>query len=276
MNASSPAQEAGGDGRSNALFLRGLGRSSALERLWHGDSLPVHWWDQPRVGSVDALTEAAALELERMAADAPVHVIGHSFGAQVARALADSRPERISRLTLLGCPFDPVEGAICLGEAIARKSRNEALEHCVRRVRESRNLDAFREMIRAAAADPSFPAIYFGPDSAEVRDWFLDLARQAVSVDFEMFFALMNDFLRNPPELAESRYRGEVRVILGKHDPVLAPEKDIRKWRAAFPGASFVWLDAGHYVHLESGPECWLDRRVDSAAHPSNKPIGAR
>ncbi|BAP87175.1 putative uncharacterized protein [Burkholderiales bacterium GJ-E10] len=258
MSAANLAQGSGSAVNAlDALFLRGLGRGSALERLWYRDSLPVHWWDQPRVGSLNALADAAAAELERMASDGPVHVIGHSFGAQAARVLADSFPERISRLTLLGCPFDPVEGAIRLGETIARTSRNAALEDSIRRAREMRNLVALREMILAAAADPSFPAIYFGPNSFEVREWFLRV-QQSVPVDFEMFLALMDESLRNPPKAAESRYRGEVRLILGTHDPVLSLEGDTRNWCSVFPAASSERVDTGHYVHLEAGPECWL------------------
>lgn len=65
----------------------------APDLLSHGEG-PVH---DPALDFHDQATEAAALRLPK----APVHLIGHSFGATIALRLALDHPDRIKTLTVI-------------------------------------------------------------------------------------------------------------------------------------------------------------------------------
>ncbi|MBK4737249.1 alpha/beta fold hydrolase [Noviherbaspirillum pedocola] len=97
------------------LFLHGgPGLDAAAERAWFDASIPVDWWDQPRVATLEhpfrTLCEMAEERLEywHAANGAPVPVLAHSFGAVIAHALCLRRPDLISQLVLLTPLFDPL------------------------------------------------------------------------------------------------------------------------------------------------------------------------
>ncbi|MDF1854459.1 alpha/beta hydrolase [Pseudooceanicola sp.] len=70
---------------------------TAYDLPGHGGSAD---WDQSRPYQESACAQGRALLPE-----APVHLIGHSFGATVALRLAVEQPERIASLTLIECVF---------------------------------------------------------------------------------------------------------------------------------------------------------------------------
>ena len=243
----------------NALFLHGgPGLTAAVERQWYGSRLPIHWWDQPKAGRFSALVDAAAVELRALAAEAgPVHLIAHSFAGKIAQVLVESSPESISRITLLGCPFDPGLGSVRACRTVAA-SGNRALALAADRMERSPTAEAFRNMVDAAVADPSFLRVYFGPRSQAALGRFLAAAPELFSLDIETYCSVMTEFLGGPAPAKESAYRGGVRFILGRYDVVLAPDEDIAAWRQVFPQMSVCWVDTGHFLHLEADPDEWF------------------
>ncbi len=246
-----------------ALFLHGgPGLSSAIERLWYGENLPVYWWDQPKVkdspSPFSALVNAAANRLEDAASDGPVHLVAHSFGGQIAYALAGRHPSQISRISLLGCPFNPVHGIIRLARKIAAAGGSQEIGAAIDAATKELSLATFQAMVLAGASDPSYPSVYFGPGSSAACTRFLALMQQVDFLDLETFFAVMEEFLHAPPLFPLPGYRGDVRLIMGRDDPVLSAETDISGWKRVLPQAETKIVETGHFIHLESGPEAWL------------------
>jgi len=248
-----------------ALFLHGgPGLSSRIERLWFGQSLPVLWWDQPSAGRepapFDALVEAATNELRKMARLSTVHLIAHSFGGQLARALACRHPELIHRITLLGCAPNPVAGLIRLCRRVSELSEAGSVAAAVSAAENDLNAESFAAMTMATALDPAYPAVYFGPESVAVRDRFIELTKREPILDAETFLGVMNQFLQQPSAEPLPAYAGKVDLLMGRYDPILAPDLDAAAWRRVFPALKMVTVNCGHCVHLETAPDVWLLR----------------
>ncbi len=256
-----------GEGTSQAaLFLHGgPGLSSAVERLWFGQSLPIRWWDQPPVGAAtsafDALVKAATAEVRAMAATAPVHLVAHSFGGQIAYALARDLPHLIRHITLLGCVFDPLAGIVRLAQRLAKLDGSSAVAGAVATAQADMNGNNFADMVAVAAGSPSYPAVYFGPGSKPVLDRFLTLMRQVDFLDMGTFLRVMSEFLERPPLAPLPDYVGPVDLLLGRHDPVLTLDSDAAAWAGIFPQLKVLTVEAGHLVHLETAPDVWLGER---------------
>ena len=249
-------------GVQQALFLHGgPGLNSGIERLWFDSGLPIRWWDQPGVDGeaapFDTLVKAAAAQLAEMAKHEPIHLVAHSFGGQIAYALARDYPRRIRRITLLGCAADPANSMIRLCHRIVAQGGSAALAQAVRIAETDLNLETFKAMVLAGASDPAYPAVYFGPGSAAAQNRFLALMPQ-IFLDLATFLTVMNGFLRAPPLEPLPGFHGEVDLIMGRHDPVLSLAADAATWSRVFPQAKIVTVEAGHIIHLETAPAIWF------------------
>lgn len=253
--------------RGNTLFLHGgPGMTSGIERLWFGEDLPIRWWDQPieapwAPAPLDALADAAAAEVARMA-DAcgePVHVVAHCFGGRIAHALARRCPERLRRITLMGCAHNVLDGMFRLAGRTADTGGSRILVDAIAAARQHLDGDSFEAMMLAVAADPLFPGIYFGPGSAVARTRFLELLPQTNFIDVAAFLAGMKKMLALPPPQPLPDFSGEVMLVVGRDDPVLLPEEDIAGWRGVFPRLRAEVVEAGHWIHLETPPAVWLE-----------------
>jgi pimeloyl-ACP methyl ester carboxylesterase len=253
-------------GRDNrALFLHGgPGLNAGAERLWFGDSLPICWWDQPIVsgGSLapfGQLVAVAADQLRAMADDTGelVALIAHSFGGQIAYALAREAPELVKSITLLGCVTDPFLPLFRLCRQMAKIQSSPALEAAILDAETRLDQHSFESMVLSAAVHPAYPSVYFGPDSAAARDHFLALFATGSILNLETFLTVMNDLLNAPVLAPVGGFDGEVTLLLGRHDPLLAVDEDIVAWQRIFPQLQAQVVDCGHFVHLELPPEIW-------------------
>ena len=246
-----------------AFFLHGgPGLNAGIERLWFGRELPMRWWDQPNVAGeadpFDVLVEAAADQLAQIAADQPVRLIAHSFGGQIAYALARKQPKLIRRITLLGCAVDPASAIVRLCHRAAAVSGSTALTHAISIYEADLNLETFKAMVIAGATDPAYPSVYFGPGSAAARDRYQSLLPQVAPLDVATFLDVINGFLRPPSLDALPAFCGEVDLVMGRHDPVLSLDADVATWRRVFPQARLVTVEAGHFIQLETEPAVWF------------------
>ncbi len=86
----------------------------------HGHVITPEIIPPPGYADDDLPARLAAGVAESAASEAPWHVVGHSFGGQVALELAIRRPELVSRLTLLctrDTPFPAFDAAAAAVEA---------------------------------------------------------------------------------------------------------------------------------------------------------------
>jgi pimeloyl-ACP methyl ester carboxylesterase len=251
---------------NNALFLHGgPGLHAAVERIWFGDSLPVLWWDQPAIAADDpapfqTLVGHAARQLQAMADlnDGPVKLIAHSFGGQIAAALAKELPAYMSSITLLGCS-NPIRQFFNLGKWQAGgEYEHPELQSALTAAEEKCDESRFFALVQACFPERRRPDFYFGPSSTAVRERYFALAGATPSLDATTFFTVMRDRIHAPFLPQINGFAGEVNVFMGKHDPLLQLDEDMERWRGIFPQTQFIVVNAGHILQLELPPEVWL------------------
>lgn len=254
-----------------ALFLHGgPGFHARVERAWFGDRLPIHWWDQPPMAANDptpmrSLVAAAAGELTRLATatGGPVSLVAHSFGGQVARELADTMPEAIASLVLLGCAFDPAEACLRFGEAlVAAGAGTDELARALAAARARRDGDTMLPVVATSFAAPGALRRYFAPDAEAIAARYLDTLVAGPIIDFDTLAGVLRDRLRHPPPCSRSAFARPVTLMLGDADPMSRVEADTEAWLAAFPHAERRVVASGHMVHVETPPEVWFDPAV--------------
>lgn len=247
------------------LFLHGgPGFSAELERRRHAASLPVHWWDQPRVAATaqkpyDDLLQAAVAELKRISdrKGGRVALLANSFGAYLACDLLGEARECVESVTISGGVFDARLPFIRWGRYLARRNADQTLGEASRAAEDTSDSEAFWALISRIAATPAFYDHYWAPGAHEQRAAMRALAEGGPLIDLVTFQAIISDLL---PRGALSPPRGEslpVRVLLGRHDP-LAEEADAGIWRTLFPSASVEVVGSGHFPHLELAPSDWM------------------
>ena len=253
-----------------ALFVHGgPGFTCEIERRWFGESLSMAWWDQPKhtAGAGPrfvAVTQALAAVVEQMAATTgrPVSIVAHSYGALLAREVADSLPGQLRELVLLGPGISLCDQLLRVGRhLLGQRSAGE----------ESTQLSA---AIAAASAHPSADAVlalagaitslagwrraYFSADSVSAYQRYLQVLPEGTVADSPTFAAGVGEHLASPPDDQASRFQGPVRVLVGRDDVSLDALAVVQFWQRVFPQAGVEFVSAGHMIQFELPPELWM------------------
>lgn len=212
---------------------RGLGHSE-----WPADG----YWFPDYVADVDALLTA-------LAPPAPVHLVGHSMGAQVLSLYAGLRPERAASLAILDGLMLPDRGP---EQAPARFRRWLAQLEQPRTARHYPSFEALAERIRR-----QHPQL--------TPEWALFVARGWGALDGRGRVRLLADprhqlAMPTPYRVAESEaiwreVRCPVLFIDGGRSifPAGLPEGELARRRAAFASARQVVIpEAGHMLHWDA------------------------
>lgn len=255
---------------SSVLYLHGgPGMSAELERRQFGTALPVLWWDQPRV-SADAaepfrvLVDAAANQVATLEArrGGPVSLLASSFGVFIAVALIEEMPERIGAVTVSGGILDLRTALVRLGRRIARDRADRALDDACSAAAESEAFGPFWALMGCIGAVPEFWRYYWSPAAVEQRNAMSALAAERGLLDIITYEAVSRSIRRIPRVRELSKLRHRIRVLVGRHDPLAAPE-DADAWKRLFPSATVHTVDAGHFPHLELPPSAWMPGSPD-------------
>jgi pimeloyl-ACP methyl ester carboxylesterase len=246
------------------LFLHGgPGLSAVLERQRFGNTLPVHWWDQPHVDADVAapfewLVDAAEKELGRLfdVQQKPVALLTSSFGAHVALALIERVPGKIRSLEILGGTLDIRLAFVRLAERISEVNRDADLKAVGLRAQENGDSESLWALIGRLFAVANLLDFYWGPGAEDQYESMKALAASGVLVHAATFQAVLGDFLGRrlgaPPT-----FSGTVRILIGRYDPY-ARADDAGLWRAVFPQAAVEFVEAGHFPHLELPAKVWI------------------
>lgn len=263
---------------SRFFFLHwGPGSSAAVERACFGNTLPVEWWDQPRPREglpespyfqIVSAAVRRAEELARANADGKIGLIGHSFGGRIAMEVAARIPDRISSLTLLAAELRGSQAFLNLGRALRDSSlvdaeKKAALAKLVADAEAAFSAATFWPLIQSIAATPDYFSLYWGTSarSAETRERYRLLERDAPAFDFACFQSVMSDYLAQglDTKIERSPYAGPVRMIVGANDPLSGGDEALREWRKVFPQiGGFETLPSGHFIHFERASSEWF------------------
>jgi pimeloyl-ACP methyl ester carboxylesterase len=226
------------------VFLHGLGAtSSAFQPLLdslHGfrcirPDLPGSGRsERPLVSlSMDALVRSA-LDIIRMVAGAPAHLVAHSMGALIAQHAAVAAPETVLSLTLLGPIGEPTEAA------------RERLRERARLVRQDGMIavaDAIAAAGLSAAAKLANPVAF-----AYVRESHLRQDGEGFAQSCEALAAAEGADLR--------ALKCPTLIVTGEDDPV-APPAAAQGLADKIRGAKLrVLARCGHWTPLEQPTEC--------------------
>jgi pimeloyl-ACP methyl ester carboxylesterase len=247
------------------LFLHGgPGMSAELERRQYGASLPVRWWDQPRIPCgterpYEALIQAAvdaAVQLSDEREDA-IDLLASSFGAYLARALVERIPERIDSVTICGGVWDLTTAIHRLARRFVERHGDPDLETACREAAQADGPECQLALLARVAAIPGFLDCYWSPTAQGPKEAMQRLAAQGRLIDWPTLHSVMTAALRSPQAPLRAAHRAEVRIVLGRCDPYFHPS-DIEAWTTLWPAARVMMVEAGHFPHLELPPSVWL------------------
>ncbi|MBC7456758.1 MAG: hypothetical protein H7235_00665, partial [Bdellovibrionaceae bacterium] len=207
----------------------------------------VEFWSQPSATSfVDLvnLCETKLLDMEK-AAGAPITLIDHSFGGQLARALSERQSKKINQLIFLNSAFSPFECFMNLGRHLkmVNYDRLESLR--------AATVDDKIKFILEISTQPHFSELYWQSET-KFAD-FSNTAMQFASLNPEVFVQIFSDFLTNKANSSNlpSSFDGKVHIFSSAFDRLLSAH-DTQMWGQVYPRAKFISLDTGgHYVLFE-------------------------
>jgi pimeloyl-ACP methyl ester carboxylesterase len=249
---------------SKVLFLHGgPGLSAALERQRFGNTLPVHWWDQPHLDAnvgapFERLVEAAMKELGRLfdAQERPVALLANSFGVHLALALIERAPRKIGSLSIVGGILDMRTAFVRLGLRISEVNRDAMLEAVSTRAETRGGSESLWALIENLFTVSNLLDFYWSPSAQAQLDEMKALAANGSLIHVPTYLAVLRDFLERRPA-APPAFSGSVRVLIGRLDPY-ARADDAGLWRAVFPQAVVEFVEAGHFPHLELPARDWM------------------
>lgn len=237
--------------------------TAEIERRQYGRTLPVRWWDQPRVGGVDrayeALVDAAANEVTRLSSElgATVNLLASSFGAYLARSLVDRVPEQIGSITVSGGVWDLRTAFLNLGLWFAARYDDVQFKKACTNAQAVGDLEAYGALLARVGAIPDYFECYWSAKAGGPREAMRALVTEGRLIDMPTFQAVLADVLMVPQVPLSAPHPGGVRILVGRLDPYFHG-RDISAWKGLWPGALVELVDAGHFPHLELPPADWM------------------
>lgn len=254
--------------RPATLFLHGgPGLSSIAEGAWYGDSLDVHWWDQPRFDASSKRPYRALLDdAERQAqvlinlTDNKINLLAHSFGARLALHLAVLMPDRIGAITLMAPAFNVADAFVRLAECVdAFAPDPDRLRTAAGRARQQdASFADVWSLIEAVSEVPTFLNAYWGADSDEQRQRFYALIAEKPWADFNTCKVILKDFWSTSAVDVQPSVTAPVKLLFGVHDVLVDANTEERIWLRYFPHATTQRVNSGHCVQFETPPTVWM------------------
>jgi pimeloyl-ACP methyl ester carboxylesterase/drug/metabolite transporter (DMT)-like permease len=189
----------------------------------------------PALG-IRANAEVLAAVLEKRGAGRAV-VVGHSFGAAVAVALALQRPEQVAAL-VLAAPAVAASSLSRLDRLLALPVAGETLARL--------GLGLLRLTARSAAVLPDGWRSGLSPVLAGLPDWVRGAAWRAFVVEQRALLDELPGLERELPGVAVPAV-----VLAGRRDRVVPP-RAAEAVAAALGSSEMVWVEAGHLLPFEA------------------------
>lgn len=243
--------------KKTALFLHyGPGGNSQVETKWLGEAHPeVDFWDQPKISSqpptFKGLYTACREKVLSLAADGlPIHLIGHSFGCDLALALYADIPEKVSHVTLISPVRNLISAFIRLGQILAPAATAKLQRAQETSAQPQQILDEAWVLIGEVLKSPRFAATYWQDQKAFQK--FIQINSQCTPLDFTMWQSILSDIYLHGTQPPIPAFDKNLTVILGTHDPYFDVNEERMFWSTKTTVKNLLVLEgAGHHPHLE-------------------------
>lgn len=241
----------------------GPGLHAKVEAQILGPNYPwVDFWDQPLQESAnrafEKVVDAAQTRLKKLVQqnnDQAIHLIGHSFGGQIAKYLACQNPSLVSHLILFNSAADPYYSFIHLAKTLARLPQNhhcsEKLLQLASKAENNYKWQSLLELILLVASIENFMELYWF-DSKKYR-WYVQHAASFPAIDINTFINVLGDFIQNyRPSIYTEQWQGKADIYYSLTDVLTPNLSDHRPWQKIFPKAQLHELHKiGHYAQFE-------------------------
>jgi non-heme chloroperoxidase len=197
-------------------------RAYAIDQRGFGDS------GRPAAGySIDQLAADVVAFLDAVGVGRAT-LVGHSLGSFVARRVAETRPERVRRLVLIGSAVTPVNEVMREVQEIARGLEDPIPLEFVREFQAS--------AIHLPVPEPFFEGLVAESLKAPARVW-----RDA-----------FDGLLASDDAADLGQIAAPTLLLWGEHDALFAGQQGQERLAAAMPGARLtVYSDMGHSPNWE-------------------------
>jgi pimeloyl-ACP methyl ester carboxylesterase len=208
-------------------------RAFSIDQRGFGDS------ERPAAGySIDQFAVDVVAFLDAVGVGRAT-LVGHSMGSFVARRAAETRPERVRRLVLIGSAVSPVNDVLREVQAIARGLEDPLPPEFVREFQAS--------TIHVPVPETFFEGLVAESLKAPARIW-----RDA-----------FDGLLASDDAADLARIAAPTLLLWGVHDALFAGEEGQDRLAAAIPGAKLiVYPDMGHSPNWERPERVAADLEV--------------
>jgi pimeloyl-ACP methyl ester carboxylesterase len=205
-------------------------------------------WPQEGYGFPDYLGDFDAL-IDRISPDAPVRIVGHSMGGNIANLYAGLRPARVRcviNLEGLGLPRTLPQDA--------PKRMRKWLDQ-IKSATVEKTYDSYEQL--ASIIQFRYPRFAPGAAAFVARVWGVADANGRVRLAADPRHHWVNPILykREDAEATWREIRSPTLVVLGQESdylPRLGADGTVEALRSAYPGADVVSVEgAGHMLHIE-------------------------
>jgi pimeloyl-ACP methyl ester carboxylesterase len=218
----------------------------------------THFWKQDfadgRIHFSALLIQTEKLIKEALT-QGPLQVCAHSFGAQILMRLHPDLIRQLQGLTIIGAAPNLQKGFAQLAAKLALVKSDETLLELSRQfLNSSQPSSHFQALVGGVTRHPDFLALYWGRQSSQAFNTYLEIISQHPPFDFEVFMKVMTDFFETETAGAIKPIHTDFlpKMILGTDDPFLSIPEDSENWKQIFPQAEISLLPVGHFPHFET------------------------
>lgn len=250
--------------KSGFFFHYGPGGSCCAERHFLATDFPnLIFWDQPATSSFSRLVEASCeAYLEESRKTAIQYLVGHSFGCDLALAVAD-RLKLNSHIILCAPVFDLKNAFVSLSRCVLsqKDAGSDLKENILRKqnlfLQSPESLNLLWDLVFTTYQYSKIQSLFWA--NTEKFDAFASAAPTFKAFDLQSWQRTLGDYLQlgSKPNFKSTvaQFTGPISILLGAKDPYRdaahlhqsssAPPKDEKSIKKA------VSQQSAHYPHIE-------------------------
>ncbi len=227
----------------------GPGGNVDFEKIWFKDNASTTlYWNQSPVSEENALAEylSNADDFFKTLTHSGEYyeLIVHSFGAQILfHWINQHQSLPFSRIKIFAANFNPFNAYKNLGDK-CNVHLFDPKNPCV---------TSFWNHLQGLMQDPELFNYYWLQPGGPTHLQYQNLQNEVPHLNLETFQRVMSDFIRVKGIKLKNKFSSSipVEIHLGKQDPLLNIDEELKAWGYWFPESKISLHDGGHFLHLE-------------------------